>query len=463
MNKIPSLKLCFPIILFLTFIFSGFAQDSNKTEKDTINIENVADDQTEAIEEEAETATLDTGNTAWMITATALVLFMTLPGLALFYGGLVQSKNVLSVLMQCFAIACLASLLWVVCGYSLSLTPGENEWLGGTSAFFLETLSLNNLNGDFPESVWIIFQMTFAIITPGLIVGAFVERIKFSAVLLFSGLWLLVVYFPVCYWVWGGGWLAEKGVIDFAGGIVVHATAGASALTLAWMLGRRQGFPKTLKPPHNPGMVMIGASMLWVGWFGFNAGSAAAANESAGMAMLVTHISAATASLVWMFIEWKKTGKPGLVGIVTGTIAGLATITPASGSVGPMGAIIIGASAGIICYYACGFIKEKLGIDDSLDVAAVHGVGGILGTLMVAYLGWKGELGGLGINLGSWTDQLVVQAQGCVAAIVISVVATYLIVKIISPLLGGSIRVSEEDETKGLDQALHGENAYTLK
>ena len=306
MNKIPSPKLCFPIIVFLTFVFSGFAQDSNKTENDTNNIENVVDAQPVAIEEVAETATLDTGNTAWMITATALVLFMTLPGLALFYGGLVQSKNVLSVLMQCFAIACLASILWVVCGYSLSLTAGDNEWIGGTSAFFLETLSFENLNGDFPESVWVIFQMTFAIITPGLIVGAFVERIKFSAVLLFSGLWLLFVYFPVCYWVWGGGWLAEKGVIDFAGGIVVHATAGAAALTLAWMLGRRHGFPKSLKPPHNPGMVMIGASMLWVGWFGFNAGSAAAANESAGMAMLVTHISAATASLVWMFIEWKK-------------------------------------------------------------------------------------------------------------------------------------------------------------
>ena len=461
MNKIPNSKLCFTIILFLAFSFTGFSQEPDASINDQNNIEKVADALTAPEKEEAVTATLDTGNTAWMITATALVLFMTLPGLALFYGGLVQSKNVLSVLMQCFAIACLASILWVVCGYSLSLTAGENEWIGGTSAFFLKTLSVENLNGDFPESVWIIFQMTFAIITPGLIVGAFVERIKFSAVLLFSGLWLLFVYFPVCYWVWGGGWLAEKGVIDFAGGIVVHATAGASALTLAWMLGRRQGFPKTLKPPHNPGMVMIGASMLWVGWFGFNAGSAAAANESAGMAMLVTHISAATASLVWMFIEWKQTGKPGLVGIVTGTIAGLATITPASGSVGPMGAIIIGASAGIICYFACGFVKEKLGVDDSLDVAAVHGVGGILGTLMVAYLGWKGELGGLGINLDSWSDQLIVQAQGCVAAIVLSVVATYLIVKIISPLIGG-IRVSEEDETKGLDQALHGENAYTL-
>jgi len=409
-----------------------------------------------------EEATLDSGNTAWMLTATALVLFMTLPGLALFYGGLVQSKNVLSVLMHCFAIACLASIIWFAVGYSLALTPGnEDGWIGGQTAFFLQNLSVDSLNGDHPETVWIMFQMTFAIITPALIVGAFVERIKFSAVLLFSALWLVVVYCPVCYWVWGGGWLAERGVIDFAGGIVVHATAGASALTLAAMLGRRHGFPRSLKPPHNPGMVMTGAAMLWVGWFGFNAGSAAAADTSAGMAMLVTHLSAATASLVWMFVEWRKTGKPGLVGIVTGTIAGLATITPASGSVGPLGAIIIGASAGLVCYYACGFVKEKLGIDDSLDVAAVHGVGGILGTLLVSYLGWKGELGGLGINADNWQDQLVVQAQGCLAAIALSVVATYIIVKVISALTGG-IRVSDEEETKGLDQAAHGENGYSL-
>ena len=409
-----------------------------------------------------EEATLDSGNTAWMLTATALVLFMTLPGLALFYGGLVQSKNVLSVLMHCFAIACLASIIWFAVGYSLALTPGnEDGWIGGQTAFFLQNLSIDSLNGDHPETVWIMFQMTFAIITPALIVGAFVERIKFSAVLLFSALWLVVVYCPVCYWVWGGGWLAERGVIDFAGGIVVHATAGASALTLAAMLGRRHGFPRSLKPPHNPGMVMTGAAMLWVGWFGFNAGSAAAADTSAGMAMLVTHLSAATASLVWMFVEWRKTGKPGLVGIVTGTIAGLATITPASGSVGPLGAIIIGASAGLVCYYACGFVKEKLGIDDSLDVAAVHGVGGILGTLLVSYLGWKGELGGLGINADKWQDQLVVQAQGCLAAIALSVVATYIIVKVISALTGG-IRVSDEEETKGLDQAAHGENGYSL-
>ncbi len=437
------------------------AQDGQSTEigsaEATILVSETAPAQ--VVEEEAG---LDSGNTAWMLTATALVLFMTLPGLALFYGGLVQSKNVLSVLMQCFAIACLASMVWFAVGYSLPLTSGSGyNWIGGTEAFFLQHLTADSLNGDHPETVWIMFQMTFAIITPALIVGAFVERIKFSAVLLFSALWLIVVYCPVCYWVWGGGWLAEKGVIDFAGGIVVHATAGASALTLAAMLGRRQGFPRSLKPPHNPGMVMTGAAMLWVGWFGFNAGSAAAADTSAGMAMLVTHLSAATASLVWMLVEWRSTGKPGLVGIVTGMVAGLATITPASGSVGPLGAIIIGASAGIICYYTCGFIKEKLGIDDSLDVAAVHGVGGILGTLMVSYLGWKGELGGLGINADSWTDQLVVQAQGCLAAIALSVVATYIIVKVISALTSG-IRVSEEDETKGLDQASHGENGYSL-
>jgi Amt family ammonium transporter len=415
-----------------------------------------------AVEEVTSVTSLDSGNTAWMLTATALVLFMTLPGLALFYGGLVQSKNVLSVLMHCFAIACLASIVWFSVGYSLALTPGnEDGWIGGQAAFFLQNLSIDSLNGDHPETVWIMFQMTFAIITPGLIVGAFVERIKFSAVLLFSAIWLVVVYCPVCYWVWGGGWLAERGVIDFAGGIVVHATAGASALTLAAMLGRRHGFPRNLKPPHNPGMVMTGAAMLWVGWFGFNAGSAAAADTSAGMAMLVTHLSAATASLVWMIVEWRNTGKPGLVGIVTGMVAGLATITPASGSVGPLGAIIIGASAGIICYYACGFVKEKLGIDDSLDVAAVHGVGGILGTLLVSYLGWKGELGGLGINAETWQDQLVVQAQGCLAAIALSVIATYIIVKIVSALTSG-IRVSDDDETKGLDQAAHGENGYSL-
>ena len=446
MKNLPCLKVGLVSLVFLLLNSTGFAQSDGQE------------------------VVLDTGNTAWMITATALVLFMTLPGLALFYGGLVQSKNVLSVLMHCFAIACLASILWVAVGYSLALTEGSGKsWIGGKDQFFLQGLGEGDLRDEgFPSSVFVMFQMTFAIITPALIVGAFVERIKFTAVMLFSALWLIVVYCPVCYWVWGGGWLSEAGVIDFAGGIVVHATAGASALTLAWMLGRRQGYPNSLKPPHNPGMVMIGASMLWVGWFGFNAGSAVGANGDAGMAMLVTHLSGATASLVWMFIEWKKTGKPGLVGIVTGTIAGLATITPAAGAVGPMGAIIIGATAGIVCYFACGFIKEKLGIDDSLDVAAVHGVGGILGTLMVSYLGQLGVLGGQGISRHgdegpyfTWTEQLTVQAQGCLAAVALSVVATYVIVKIVGAVTGG-IRVSEDDETKGLDQAAHGENGYTL-
>ena len=473
MNIKQSPKILLSILIFLTFALTGHAQETaadntaetlsdSSVPSITTEVDEISSPDTVQVEE---VVPLDSGNTAWMITATALVLFMTLPGLALFYGGLVQSKNVLSVLMHCFAVACLASIIWVAVGYSLALTPGgvdgSRGWIGGKGEFFLQNLTEDSQSGDFPSSVWIIFQMTFAIITPGLIVGAFVERIKFSAVMLFSGLWLLVVYCPVCYWVWGGGWLAEAGVIDFAGGIVVHATAGASALTIAWMLGRRQGYPKSLKPPHNPGMVMIGASMLWVGWFGFNAGSAGAANGDAGMAMLVTHLSAATASLVWMFIEWKQTGKPGLVGIVTGTIAGLATITPASGAVGPMGAIIIGASAGLVCYFACGFVKEKLGVDDSLDVAAVHGIGGILGTLMVAYLGVEGRLGGQGINLNSSSEQLIVQAKGCLAAIALSVVATYIIVKLISALTGG-IRVSEEEETKGLDQSAHGENAYTL-
>ena len=447
-----------PCIMLLTL---PLAAQEDSTHVNGVTIESVASDQPLSNSAPTASKSPDSGNTAWMLTATALVLFMTLPGLALFYGGLVQSKNVLSVLMHCFTIACIASIIWVACGYSLALTEGS-EWIGGTERLFLNGLTADSLNGDFPESVWIVFQMTFAIITPGLIVGAFVERIKFSAMMIFSGLWLLIVYVPACYWVWGGGWLAKAGVIDFAGGIVVHATAGASALTIAAMLGKRQGFPKSLRPPHSPGLVMIGAAMLWVGWFGFNAGSAAAANGSAGMAMLVTHISAATASLVWMFVEWKQTGKPGLVGIVTGMVAGLATITPASGNVGPMGAIIIGATAGIVCYFACGIIKEKLNIDDSLDVAAVHGVGGILGTLMVAFLGVEGTLGGQGINLNTAGEQFSIQAKGCLAAVVLSVVATYVIVKITSALTGG-IRVSEEDETKGLDQASHGENGYSIQ
>jgi len=474
MKTLPSIKVGLAFFLFLALNAIGFAQNNETDDSAAATVAATSENEDSGSSDvEEKTDDLSPGNTAWMITATALVLFMTLPGLALFYGGLVQSKNVLSVLMHCFAIACLASIIWVAVGYSLALTPGglgddARGWIGGKSSFFLEGLGEDSMKDDFPESVWITFQMTFAIITPALVVGAFVERMKFSAVMLFSALWLIVVYCPVCYWVWGGGWLGDAGVIDFAGGIVVHATAGASALTLAWMLKPRQGFPNNLKPPHNPGMVMTGAAMLWVGWFGFNAGSAGAANGDAGMAMLVTHLSAATASLVWMFIEWKKTGKAGLVGIVTGTIAGLATITPASGAVGPMGAIVIGACAGLVCYFACGFVKEKLGVDDSLDVAAVHGVGGIMGTLLVSYLGQTGILGGQGISQHgengpyfTWSEQLSVQAQGCLAAIALSVVATFVIVKLVSVLTNG-IRISEDDETKGLDQVEHGENGYTL-
>ena len=397
---------------------------------------------------------LSSGNTAWMITATVLVLFMTLPGLALFYGGLVRSQNVLSVLMHCFAIACLASVLWIGGLYSLAFADGS-AWLGGLSKLGLQGVDSSSMSGDIPETVFIMFQLTFAIITPGLIVGAFVERMKFSAVLLFSALWLIVVYAPVVHWVWGGGWLMEKGVLDLAGGIVVHATAGISALVLAKCLGPRDGFPSKLHVPHNPGMVMIGASMLWVGWFGFNAGSQLAANEAAGMTMLVTHISAAVASLTWMTIEWLKTGKPGLVGIVTGMVAGLASITPASGNVGPVGAIIIGLLAGFICYFACGFVKQGLKIDDSLDVFAVHGVGGIMGTLMVAVLG-TAAFGGFGVE--SIGAQLGTQAFAVLAVVLWSGVASYLIILVCRVVTG--LRVSAEDETTGLDRGEHGETAY---
>tara|TARA_B110000093_G_scaffold110985_1_gene119068 strand:+ start:17082 stop:18407 length:1326 start_codon:yes stop_codon:yes gene_type:complete len=404
------------------------------------------------------TATADSGNTAWMLTATVLVLFMTLPGLALFYGGLVRAQNVLSVLMHCFAIACLASVMWVLCLYTMAFSGG-GPWLGDMQHFGLKGITIADLSGDIPESVFIMFQMTFAIITPGLIVGAFVERMKFSAILLFTALWLVLVYAPVTHWVWAeGGWLQGRGVIDLAGGIVVHATAGISALLLAYFVGPREGFPKKLHIPHSPGMVMIGASMLWVGWFGFNAGSQLAANESAGMTMLVTHISAAVASLTWMVIEWKKTGKPGLVGIVTGMVAGLASITPASGHVGPLGAVLIGLMAGSICYFACGFVKGKLKIDDSLDVFAVHGVGGIMGTIMVAVFGTAafGGTGSFGI-----VEQLGTQLFALGVVIAWSAVATTIIVFVCKKTTG--LRVDQEVEHAGLDIAEHGETAYNFE
>jgi Amt family ammonium transporter len=405
-----------------------------------------------------ETAVVNSGDTAWIITATALVLFMTLPGLALFYGGLVRSKNYLSVLMHNVAIACLASVLWVLCLYSLAFSEGS-AYIGDFSKVLLSGVGLDSVSGSIPELLFVGFQMTFAIITPALIIGAFVERMKFSAVLLFTGLWLFLVYAPVTHWVWGGGWLSGMGVIDFAGGLVVHATAGISALILAKVLMPRKGFPDRLSVPHQPGLVMIGASMLWVGWFGFNAGSQLAADGQAAMSLLVTHISASVASLTWMFIEWKKNGKPGLVGIVTGTIAGLATITPASGSVGPLGAIIIGFSAGLVCYYMCGVVKSALKIDDSLDVFAVHGVGGILGTILVAFLAAPQFGGNEGADF-SMIKQLTTQLTGVVAVVAWSAIATILIIAVCKAVTG--LRVSEEVEEAGLDESEHGENAYNL-
>ena len=398
---------------------------------------------------------MDSGNTAWILTSTALVLFMTLPGLALFYGGLVRSKNVLSVLMQCISIACLASVLWLAIGYSLAFGDG-NAWIGDTSRLFLLGVERDTLSGDIPETVFFAFQMTFAIITPALIVGAYVERMKFGAVLLFSALWLLVVYAPVTHWIWSGnGWLYQAGLLDFAGGLVVHLTAGSSALVLAAILGPRSNFPHQVDPPHNPSMVMIGASMLWVGWFGFNAGSALAADGNAGMAMVVTHISAATASLVWMLIDWARFGKPTLIGLVTGTIAGLASITPASGSVGPIGALIIGASAGSLCYLFVNIVKNNLKIDDSLDVFAVHGIGGALGIILVSFL-VDSNIGGAGYADGmNAASQLSVQIQGLLAVLALSVVGTAVIAFVVKALIG--LRVESSVEVEGLDISTHGE------
>lgn len=404
---------------------------------------------------------IDTGDTAWVLTSTALVLFMTLPGLALFYGGLVQSKNILSVLMHCIAIACLASVLWFAAAYSIAFTQGTGL-AGGLSKAFLIGVGRDSIapNTAIPETVFVMFQMTFAIITPALIVGAFVERIKFSAVLMFSGLWLILVYAPVAHWVWGGGWLAQRGVLDFAGGIVVHLTAGVSALVVAWQLGSRPGFPDQVRPPHAPWLVMVGASMLWVGWFGFNAGSALAAGEGAGMAMLVTHLSAAVASLVWLVIEWLRFGKPSVVGLVTGTIAGLATITPASGYVGPAGGVCLGLAGGVLCYLAVDIVKKRARIDDSLDVLAVHGVGGATGTLLAAFFA-TAALGGIGLAEGVTVfGQFGVQAAGAAATIVWSAVASYLIIKVTQAVCG--LRVSDDVAMEGLDFSTHGEKGYNI-
>ena len=402
--------------------------------------------------------TINFGHTAWILTSTALVLFMTLPGLALFYGGLVRSKNTISVLAQCFLIAALTSVIWVIIGYSLSFS-GEGLYIGNLDKFLLKNIKITSLTGEIPELLFVMFQMTFAIITPALIIGAFVERIKFSAVFLFTLLWVIFVYAPVAHWVWGNGWLAKKGVLDFAGGLVVHTTAGISSLVIAYFLGRRKGFPKMAHPPHSPVLAMIGASMLWIGWFGFNAGSALAANGNAAMAMLVTHSSAATATLTWMCIDWYKNGKPGLIGIITGMVAGLATVTPASGYIGPMGGIILGLLSGFICYWFVGFIKFKLKIDDSLDVFAVHGVGGILGTLLAGILATD-TFGGLGIEKSAF-DQTVVQFIGVISVAIFALVVTIIIVKIIQVTIG--LRVSsQQEEFDGLDLGSHGEKSYNL-
>ena len=406
---------------------------------------------------------LNGANTAWILSSTALVLFMTIPGLALFYAGLVRSKNVLSVLMHCFSITCLASIVWLVFGYSMSFSDGGvlNQWLGSISHnLFLSEVTRDSLAGDIPESVFVMFQMTFAIITPALVIGGFAERMKFSAVLWFTLLWLALVYFPVCHWVWGGGWLADMGVLDFAGGLVVHLTAGVGALVAAIVLGKRQGFPNTPLPPHNMTMTVTGAGMLWVGWFGFNGGSALAANGDAGMAILVTHISAAVASITWMTIEWLKYGKPSVLGIVTGMVAGLGSITPASGFVGPLGAIMIGLSAGIICFSATNFMKRTLRIDDSLDVFPVHGVGGIIGTLFVAVL-VASQYGGVGLADGmTIASQLKVQLTAVLAVLVWTAIASLIILKFIDLICG--LRVNDEIERNGLDISEHEEKGYNI-
>ncbi len=405
---------------------------------------------------------LSGGDTAWILTATALVLFMTLPGLALFYAGLVRASSVLSVLMHCFAICCVASIIWLAIGYSLAFGDGGswNAYIGGLDKAFLAGIGPDTLSGSIPETVFFAFQMTFAIITPALIVGAYPERVTFPAVLFFSAVWLVIVYAPVTHWVWGGGWLSEMGVRDFAGGIVVHVTAGVSALVFAKMLGGRRGFPDQVRPPHSPGMTMTGAAMLWVGWFGFNAGSALAADGNAGMALVVTHISAAAASLSWAAMEWLKFGKPSLIGIVTGTIAGLATITPASGFVGPVGALILGLLAGVICQWMTTLVKQTIKIDDSLDVFAVHGVGGALGTVLVSFLALS-TFQGLGLAEGMTVGkQLGVQLIGIVAVAIWSAIASYVIILIARGLFG--LRVPEEDEIEGLDITSHGERGYDL-
>tara|TARA_B100000508_G_scaffold26065_1_gene19023 strand:- start:1189 stop:2400 length:1212 start_codon:yes stop_codon:yes gene_type:complete len=403
---------------------------------------------------------MDTGNTAWILTSTALVLFMTLPGLALFYAGLVRASNILSVLMHCFTIACISSVAWLVIAYSLAFS-GTGAYVGDLGNLFLAGLSRESMSGDIPESVFFMFQMTFAIITPALIVGAYPERIKFSFVAVFSLLWVILIYAPIVHWIWAeGGWLYEMGIRDFAGGLVVHLTAGITALVIAFFLGPRDGFPNSVQPPHNPGLTMMGACMLWVGWFGFNGGSALAANGDAGMAILVTHISAATATIVWIIIEKIKFGKSSLVGAVTGCIAGLASITPASGSVGPMGGLVIGLIAGGVCYYMVNIVKETFNIDDSLDVFAVHGVGGLLGILLIPFLTAE-SYGGIGYDEGSsFGDLMTTQIIGAVSVGLFTLIGSVILLLIIKSIFG--LRVSDDSQEEGLDVAEHGQSGYKL-
>ena len=410
---------------------------------------------------------LNQADTAWVLTATALVLFMTIPGLSLFYGGLVRVKNVLSILMQCFALTCLMSLLWFAVGYTIAFGSDgveQGAFIGDFGNVFFAAITMDSLNGGIPATLFAIFQMTFAIITPALIVGGFAERMRFSAMLLFSAIWLIVVYAPVCHWVWGGGWLGSMCLQDFAGGTVVHITAAVAALVAAMMMGPRRGFGKVAMPPHNLTLTVAGAGMLWVGWFGFNAGSAVAADNSAAMAMLVTHLSASAGALAWMAMEWIRHGKPSVLGIVTGMVAGLGTITPASGSVGPAAAVVIGLTAGVVCYFATNWIKNKLKIDDSLDVFPVHGVGGILGTLLAGVF-CSTQLGvfsgnGFSDGIDSIGGQLMVQATGVVATFTYTAVATWVILKVVDLMVG--LRVDADEETQGLDLVLHDERGYDL-
>lgn len=406
-------------------------------------------------------AKFDGANTAWILTASALVLFMTMPALALFYGGLVRAKNVLSVMMHCVVIACMGSVLWFVAGYSLAFSGGEAGFLGNLDKAFLLGVTKESLTGSLPEIVFFLFQMTFAIITPALMVGAYPERITFGAVVIISALWLMLVYVPVTHWVWGDGWLMKRNVMDFAGGLTVHATAGASSLVIAMMVGPRDGFPKHLLPPHNPGMTMMGAGMLWVGWFGFNGGSALTADGSAGMAIVATHLSASIAGLVWMGLEYLRFGRSSMIGAVTGVVAGLATVTPASGFVGPLGGLILGTSGAVVCFFAVDLVKHKLKIDDSLDVFAVHGVGGILGTFLVAFLADE-RFGGAGYAKGvTMADQVVTQTIGIGATVAWSAAVTAVIVLIARALVG--LRVDAEALYEGLDSASHGERGYSLQ